>query len=64
MFDRHRQARQCSIITYCGGELSWFCQLAVPIVWWLQWGTADTKIKFLDIPLGWEGGGGAVATND
>ena len=43
-------------ITDCGGELSLFCQLAVPTVWWLLWGTADKKIKVLDIP--WDGGGG------
>ena len=55
MFDRHRQAWQCSIITDCVGELSWFCQLAFPTVWWLQWGTADTKSKSLTFP--WSGGG-------
>ena len=42
-FDRPRQTWQCSIITDCWKELSWFCQLAVPTVWWLLWGTADTK---------------------
>ena len=42
-FDRPRQTRQCRIITDCGGELSWFCQLAVPTVWWLLLGTAVTK---------------------
>ena len=54
MFDRHR--KQGSIITDFGGELSWFCQLAVPTVWWLLWGTKGTEV--LDIPLGSEGGGG------
>ena len=28
-----------------GDELSWFCQLPVPTVWWLLWGTSDTKSK-------------------
>ena len=32
-FDRHRQTWQCSIIADCGDELLWFCQLAVPTVW-------------------------------
>ena len=50
-------SRVGSTITDCGGELSWVCQLAVPTVWWLLWGTADTKSK-LDIPLGLGGGGG------
>ena len=54
MFDRHRQTWQCSIITDFWGELSWFCQLAVPTVWWLLWGTADTKSKSLTFP--WAGG--------
>ena len=26
-----------------GGELSWFCQVAAPKVWWLLLGTADTS---------------------
>ena len=57
MFDRHRQPWQCSIITDCRGELSWFCQLVVPTVWWLLW-NCRLKIKVLDIiPLG---GGGVV----
>ena len=38
VFDRPRQTLLCSIITDCGGELSWFCQLAAPTVWWLLWG--------------------------
>ena len=54
MFDRHRQPWQCSIITDCGGELSWFCQLAVPPVWWLLCGT-----EAQNIPLGGGGGGGS-----
>ena len=62
MFDRHRQPLQCSIITDCGGELSWFCQLAVSTVWWLLWGMADTKSK--SSTFRWAGGGGAVVTND
>ena len=40
-----RQTWQCSIIADCGYKLSWFCQLAVPTVWWLLWGTSDTKSK-------------------
>ena len=40
-----RQTWQCSIIADCGDKLSWFCQLAVPTVWWLLWGTLDTKSK-------------------
>ena len=44
-FDRHRQTWQCSIIADWGDELSWFCQLAVPTVWLLLWGTSDTKSK-------------------
>ena len=59
MFDRHRQPWQCSILTDCGGELSWFCQLAVPTVWWLLWGTADTKSNSPEL-----GDGGSVLTND
>ena len=56
MFDRHRQTWQCSKITDCGGE-------AVPTVWWLLSGTADTKSKSSTFP--WAGGGeGAVVTND
>ena len=61
MFDRHRQPWQCSIITDCGGELSLFCQLAVPTVWWLLWGTAETKSK--SSTFHWARGG-AVVTND
>ena len=58
MFDRHRQPWQCSIMIDCEGELSWFCQLAVPIVWWLLWGTADTKT--MSSTFSWaEGGGGS-----
>ena len=57
-FDRPRQTLLFSIITDCGGELSWFCQLAAPTVWWLLRGTADI-VKVLDIPLGWRG-----VTND
>ena len=57
MFDRHRQPWQFTIITDCGGELSRFCQLALPTVWWLLWGTADTKLKSLTFP--WAGGGGS-----
>ena len=51
MFVRHRQPWQCSIhvITDCGGELSCFCQLAVPTV-----GNCRHA----------GGGGGAVVTND
>ena len=46
-------------ITYCGGELSWFCQLAVPTVWWLLCGTLDTKSKSLIFPgAGGRGAGG------
>ena len=58
MFGRHRQPRQCSIITDFGGELSWFCQLAVPIVPWLLWGTADTKSMPSTFPWAGRGGGG------
>ena len=40
-------------------RLSWFCQLAVPAVWWLStMGNCRHKIKVLYIPLGWVGGGG------
>ena len=40
-------------------SLSWFCQLAVPTVWWLNtMGNCRHKIKVLDIPLGWGGRGG------
>ena len=54
MFDRHIQAWQCSIITDCRGDLSWFCKLAVPTVWWLLWGTAHTKSKSSTFPwAGW-----------
>ena len=41
--------------------------IAVPIVWWLLWGTADTKSMSSTFPLGWwgrGGGGGAVVTYD
>ena len=57
MFDRHRQPWQCSIIIDCGGELSWFCQLAVHTVWWLLRGTADTKSKSSTFPWAEERGG-------
>ena len=63
MFDRHSQPWQCSVITDCGRELSWFCQLAVPTVWWLLCGTADTKSKSSIFPWAGGGGGGAVVTN-
>ena len=59
MFGRHMQPWQCSIITDCGGKLSWFCQLAVPTMWWLLRGTADTKSKPRHSP----GRVGAVVTN-
>ena len=60
MLNRYSQPWQCSIITDCREELSWFCQLyvAVPTVWWLLWGTADTKSKFSTFPWAGEGGGG------
>ena len=58
MFDRHRQPWQCSIVTDCGGELPWFCQLAVPTVWWLLLGNADTKSKSSTFPWA-EGGRGS-----
>ena len=45
MICRPRQTLLCSIITDSGGELSWFCQLAAPTVWWFLWGTAGTKSK-------------------
>ena len=46
MFDRQGQPWQYSIITdYGGGGTVMVCQLAVPKVWWLLWGTADTKSK-------------------
>ena len=44
-----------------GVELSWFCQLAVPTVWWLLWETAETKSKSSIFP---GAGGRAVVTND
>ena len=50
MFDRYRHPWQCSIIADCGSELSWFCQLAVPTVWLLLLGTADTKSKSSTFP--------------
>ena len=41
--------------------LSWFCQLAVPTVWWLSTKVnCRHKIKVIDIALGW----GAVITNE
>ena len=61
VFDRHRQPWQCSIITDCEGELSWFCQLSVPTVWWLLSGTADANAKSTTLP--WAGEG-EVVTND
>ena len=59
MFDRHRQPWQCSIITDCGGKLSWFCQLySCPDSVFVTMGKCRNKIKVLDIPLGGGGGGG------
>ena len=65
MFNRDRQTWQCSIITDCEGELTWFCQLAVPQCR-VTFGKCRHKIKVLDIPLGGGGGGGGGGrvTND
>ena len=57
MFDRHRQPWQCSIITDCGGELSWFCHCPHRVA--VTMGNCRHKTKVLDIPLGGGGGGGS-----
>ena len=60
VFDKHRQTWQCSIITDCGGELSCFCQLAVPTVCGGYYGELQTQNQ----SLGRSPGLGAVVTND
>ena len=64
MFDRLRQPRQCSIVTDCGGELAWFCQLAVPQCGG-YYGEMQTQNQSpRHSPGRGEGGVGAVVTND